>query len=53
MLVKVNARASGLFTSNSFIHSFILNIYIAPAPLEENYSEALPTPAWLKRAVLR
>src|SRR6218665_1783277 len=30
-------------------HSFILNIYIAP--LQENYSEALPTPAWLKRAV--
>ena len=34
-----------------FIHSFILNIYIAP--LQENYSEALPTPARLKRAVLR
>ena len=34
----------------SFIHSFILNIYIAP--LQENYSEALPTPARLKRAVL-
>jgi len=33
-----------------FIHSFILNIYIAP--LQENYSEALPTPARLKRAVL-
>jgi len=31
---------------NSFIHSFILNIYIAP--LQENYSEALPTPARLK-----
>src|SRR6218665_1374151 len=28
--------------------SFILNIYIAP--LQENYSEALQTPAWLKRA---
>jgi len=28
---------------HSFIHSFILNIYIAP--LQENYSEALPTPA--------
>jgi len=26
-----------------FIHSFILNIY--KAPLQENYSEALPTPA--------
>jgi len=35
----------------SFIHSFILNIYIAP--LQENYSEALQTPARLKRAVLR
>src|SRR6218665_1098949 len=29
-----------------FIHSFILNIYIAP--LQEDYSEALPTPARLK-----
>jgi len=35
---------------HSFIHSFILNIYIAP--LQENYSEALPTPARLKRVVL-
>jgi len=26
-------------------------VYIAP--LQENYSEALPTPAWLKRAALR
>src|SRR6218665_2398803 len=34
----------------TFIHSFILNIYIAP--LQDNYSEALPTPARLKRAVL-
>src|SRR6218665_3356091 len=33
------------------IHSFILNICIAP--LQQNYSEALPTPARLKRAVLR
>ena len=33
----------------SFIHSFVLNIYIAP--LQENYSEALPTPARLKIAV--
>jgi len=32
-------------------HSFILNIYIAP--LQKNYSEALPTPAWLNKAVLR
>src|ERR1043165_7033420 len=32
------------------IHSFISNIYIAP--LQENYSEALPTPARPKRAVL-
>jgi len=36
---------------HSFIHSFILNIYIAP--LQENYSETLPTPARLNRAVLR
>jgi len=35
----------------SLIHSFILNIYMAS--LQENYSEALPTIAWLKRAVLR
>ena len=35
---------------HSLIHSFISNIYIAP--LQENYSEALPTPARLKRAVL-
>src|SRR6218665_4190328 len=34
-----------------FIHSFILNIYIAP--LQENYSEALPTPARSNKAVLR
>jgi len=32
---------------HSFIHSFILNIYIAP--LQENYSEALPTPARLNK----
>jgi len=36
---------------HSFIHSFISNIYIAP--LQESYSKALPTPARLKRAVLR
>src|SRR6218665_1819007 len=36
---------------HSFIHSFILNIYIAP--LQENYSEALPTPARSNKAVLR
>src|SRR6218665_3902612 len=36
---------------NSFIHSFILNIY--KAHLQENYSEALPIPARLKRAVLK
>ena len=35
---------------HSFIHSFILNIYIAP--LQENYSEALPTPARSNKAVL-
>jgi len=34
-----------------FIHSFIIRIYIAP--LLGYYSEALPTPARLKRAVLR
>src|SRR6218665_1857018 len=36
---------------HSFTHSFILNIYIAP--LQESYALALPTPARLKRAVLR
>src|SRR6218665_1140205 len=36
---------------HSFIHSFILNIYIAP--LQENYLEALPTPARSNKAVLR
>jgi len=35
----------------SFIHSFITEIYIAP--LQGYYSEALPTPARLKRRVLR
>src|SRR6218665_1636569 len=35
----------------SLIHSFILNFYIEP--LQEKYQEALPTPAWLERAVLR
>lgn len=33
------------------LHSFILNIYLAP--LQENNLEALPTPDWPKRAVLR
>ena len=33
------------------IHSFVSNIYIVP--LQENYSEALPTPARLTRADLR
>src|SRR6218665_652518 len=36
---------------HSFIHSFTLNIYIAP--LQENYSEALPTPARSNKAVLK
>src|SRR6218665_1134446 len=36
--------------SFSFIHSFILNIYIAP--LQENYSEALSTPARSNKAAL-
>src|SRR6218665_3369272 len=36
--------------TNSFIHSFIHSrIYIAP--LQENYSEVLPTPARSKRTV--
>src|SRR6218665_147005 len=35
----------------SLIHLFILNFYIEP--LQEKYPEALPTPAWLERAVLR
>ena len=34
-----------------YIHTYILNIYIAP--LQENYSEALPTPARSNKAVLR
>src|SRR6218665_134343 len=38
-------------TIHSFIRSFIMNIYIAP--LQENYSEALPTPARSNKAVLR
>src|SRR6218665_658273 len=37
--------------SHSFIHSFIMEIYIAP--LQDYYSEALPTLARLKRRVLR
>jgi len=36
---------------HSFIRSFISNIYIAP--FQENYSEVLPTPARLNKAVLR
>ena len=35
----------------SDVCAYIYNIYIAP--LQENYSEALPTPARPKRAVLR
>jgi len=38
-------------TCRTISHSFILNIYIAP--LQENYSEALPTPARSNKAVLR
>ena len=49
-LVGVNRYWCRPFSS-SLIHSFILNIYIAP--FQENYSEALPTPARLKGAVLR
>src|SRR6218665_1707941 len=44
LLVMELAAAVG-----EFIHSFILNIYIAP--LQENYSEALPTPARSNKAV--
>src|ERR1700733_8687828 len=36
--------------SNSF-HFHLMDIYIAP--LQGIYSEALPTPAWRKRTVLR
>src|SRR6218665_1555585 len=43
----------GLFSSkqhrSTLIHSFILNIYIAP--LQENYSEALPTPARINNSL--
>ena len=38
-------------STRAYKDSFILNIYIAP--LQESYSRALPTPARLKRAVLR
>jgi len=47
-------KLSSVITTGSIspvIHSFILNIYIAP--LQENYSEALPTPARIKSAGLR
>src|SRR6218665_876945 len=37
-----------IFYVHSFIHSFILNIYVAP--LQETYSEALPTPARLNKS---
>src|SRR6218665_4000733 len=49
MLGKPSASFRSLKTA--LFHSFILNIYIAP--LQENYSEALPTPARLNKAVLR
>jgi len=50
--LKCNLRVSYYFLSTkNFIHSFILNMYIAP--LQENYSEALPTPARSNKAVLR
>ena len=42
--VQVYAAAS--------IHSFIHTEHLYIEPLQENYSEALPTPARLKRAVL-
>jgi len=42
---------SSYFFLISFINSFILNNNIAP--LQENYSEALPTPTRLKRAFTR
>jgi len=50
MHIKESCYNSLAIISLYKIHSFILNIYIAP--LQENYSEALPTPARLKRAVL-
>ena len=37
---------------NSFIHSFIHIEHLYSASSRELYSEALPTPARLKRAVL-
>jgi len=49
-LLRLHHSSIHRFYLYLFIHSFILNIYIAP--LQENYSEALPTPARLKRVVL-
>src|SRR6218665_1706172 len=46
---KIRSDRGGKYTAERFIHSFILNIYIAP--LQENYSEALPTPARSNKAV--
>src|SRR6218665_1546263 len=46
-LDKYKSNESTLYNLNSFI----LNIYIAP--LQENYSQALPTPARSNKAVLR
>jgi len=40
-----------LFFGNCYIHSFILDIYIAP--LQETYSEAFSVQLWPKRIVLR
>src|SRR6218665_2355851 len=37
----VQIQSDFIMSEDSFIHSFILNVYIAP--LQENYSEALPT----------
>ena len=48
---KHHGFEAGDFIQGAFIHSFILNISIAP--LQKAYSVAIPTPARLKRAVFR
>ena len=48
----VQIQSDFIMSEDSFIHSFILNVYIAP--LQENYSEALPTSIilWLSSRTL-
>ena len=51
MVLTVNSCTCAIFFDLGraivlFIHSFMLNTYIVPP--QENYSKALPNPAWLK-----